>query len=42
MCPLCVASVVLAAAGATSAGGITALVVKKVLRKKSQTEGDER
>ncbi len=42
MCPLCLASVVLAAAGVTSVGGMTALVVKKVLRKKSQTEGDER
>ena len=41
MCPLCVGTVVLAAAGATSAGGMTALVVKKVLRK-PQTEGDER
>ena len=37
MCPLCVGTVVLAAAGATSAGGMTALVVKKVLRK-PQTE----
>jgi len=41
MCPLCLASVVMNAAGVTSAGGMTALVVKKVLRK-PQTEGDER
>jgi hypothetical protein len=48
MCPLCVSSLVLAAAGATSAGGVTALIVRAWRRKKSdkpetpRTEGEKR
>jgi hypothetical protein len=34
MCPACVASMALVAAGATSSGGLTALVVSKFLREK--------
>ena len=30
MCPVCMATVALVAGGATSAGGLTALVVKKL------------
>ena len=33
MCPVCISTVALAVAGATSTGGLTALVVKKLLTK---------
>ena len=47
MCPVCIATVALVAAGATSAGGTAALVVKKLraengaknINPKTQTEG---
>jgi hypothetical protein len=34
MCPVCMASVALMAAGATSTGGLTALAAAKLFRKK--------
>ena len=34
MCPLCVTSMAVVAAGATSSGGLTALVVSKLLKEK--------
>lgn len=33
MCPACLASMVLAVAGATSAGGVTVLIANKLLAK---------
>ena len=33
MCPVCISTVALTVAGATSTGGLTALVVKKLLPK---------
>ena len=44
MCPLCVTSMAVVAAGATSSGGLTALLVRKLLkerkinRSKNETE----
>jgi len=35
MCPVCLATVALWAAGATSAGGLTTLAVKKLCRRNS-------
>ena len=35
MCPVCISTVALTVAGATSTGGLTALVVKKLLPKGS-------
>ena len=49
MCPACLANLVLLAVGTTSAGGVTALIVKKLCFKNnvrdvfptSQTEGGQ-
>src|SRR5213592_718857 len=42
MCPLCIANAVVLAAGATSGGGVTAVVVSKFLgRKRKQQTKDE-
>jgi len=38
MCPACIATLTLAVAGTGSAGGLTALVVRKVRRMKSSRE----
>jgi len=37
MCPICVASVALTAAGATSSGGMTAFVLRRLFRKKTNS-----
>lgn len=49
MCPACLANLALVAVGATSAGGVAALVVKKLrvengaknINPKTQTEGEQ-
>jgi hypothetical protein len=49
MCPACLANLALLAVGATSAGGVTALIVKKLCSKTNvgdvfpttQTEGEQ-
>jgi hypothetical protein len=49
MCPACIATVALVAAGATSTSGLAALVVKKIraeneaknINPKTQTEGEQ-
>ena len=35
MCPMCISTAAMMAAGATSAGGVTALVAKKLLQAKN-------
>ena len=49
MCPACIATIALLAVGATSAGGVVSLVVKKLraengaknISPKTQTEGEQ-
>ena len=43
MCPVCIANMILVAAGATSSGGLTALGMSKFCRKKktNQTRGNK-
>jgi hypothetical protein len=38
MCPACVANLTLLAAGATSSGGVTAFVLRKIFQKKQQKQ----
>jgi hypothetical protein len=42
MCPACLTTAALLAAGTTSAGGVTALVLRKFLRRKPQPKDDAR
>jgi hypothetical protein len=41
MCPACVASVVLTAAGATSSGGVVAFVLNRLFRKNKLSKPEE-
>lgn len=42
MCPACIASAALAVAGATSAGGLTALVVKAIRSRKRTRRAEQK
>lgn len=42
MCPLCVSTLMLAALGTASAGGVTAAVVKRIRSKKKPTNPERR
>jgi hypothetical protein len=42
MCPACVASVALTAAGATSSGGVLAFVLNRLFRKTNSTSQRKR